>query len=192
MASWNKFIAAGLLAAVALLPGCAGNLFGLNLFVVGEKTALEKQVLGTYESIGADLSTYASVRGVNPDGTMKPPRDITESQAAVLLAMNNRQYNRDDLNTLLLAGIVGEANTGLLVRVDGAPAATDLSPALVDRIFEEENKDRSTIIERLMKTTPGATEENRAEVAWIFATLNQELAPKGSRIQTQLGEWTTK
>lgn len=188
----SNILAMGVLAGAVLQSGCAGNLFGLNLFVVGEKTALEKQVLGTYESIGADLSTYASVRGVNPDGSIKPPPEMTDSQAAVLQAMNNRQYNRDDLNALLLGGVVGEGNDGLLLRFEGTEAPAGLSPALVDRIFEEENRDRATIIERLLRTTPGATPENRAEVAWIFATLNQELAPKGSRVQSLAGEWGTK
>lgn len=182
-----------LFAAPVLFGACSGPFLGINLQVVGEKTALERQVLGTYEEIGRDLSAYASVRGVNPDGTMRTPPRTTDSQAEVLQAFSNRKYNRDDLDTLLTNGIVGEGMDGMLA-APGAEAATDssLNPALVSELISEENRDRAVIIERLMKTTPGVTEVDRAEVGWIFATLNQELAPAGARLQTKTGEWKTK
>ncbi|MCC6547889.1 DUF1318 domain-containing protein [Candidatus Sumerlaeota bacterium] len=186
-----------ILLALALLAagstGCAQKLFGINLFVVGEKTSLERQVLGNYAEIGRDLSAYASVRGVSPDGTMKPAPRTTESQAAVLQALGNRRYNRDDLDALLTGGVVGEGNNGkLVVLQETAQAVGQLTPELVARLIEEENRDRGVILDRLMKTTPNVTEADQPEVAWIFATLNQDLAPAGARFQTKSGAWKTK
>ncbi|CAN5382616.1 hypothetical protein BH09SUM1_BH09SUM1_03240 [soil metagenome] len=181
-----------LLLSTMQLSGCLGKLFGINLTVVGEKTALEKQVLGTYQEIGRDLASYASVRGVNEDGTLKPSPEVTDSQRAVLQALNDRQYNRDDLQTMLRAGVLGEANTGLVVILRDPAPGDEIPPKLAQEVFTEENADRATVLGRLMQTTPGVTEKDRAQVEWIFTTLNEDLAPAGSRVQDQSGAWRTK
>ncbi|MBI1291900.1 DUF1318 domain-containing protein [bacterium] len=182
-----------LIAAPLLTTGCVGSLFGINLTAVGEKTALERQVLGTYEQIGRDLSVYASVRGVDPSGALKEPPASTDSQRATMLALNNRRYNRDDLELLLTAGAVGEGNDGLLsIRNDAAVTASTIGEELARQVIVEENRDRVTILSRLQETTPGVTEANRADVAWVFATLNHDLAPAGASIQRRDGTWVTK
>jgi hypothetical protein len=188
----RTMILSALCAAAVFSSGCR-SLFRIDLTVVGERTALERQVLGTYEELGRDLTTYASVRGVQPDGSLQAPPPATDSQRLVLQAINNRRYNRDDLNTLLTNGVVGEANDGMLALLDMERLGNlDLSRDLVQQVIDEENRDREVIMERLMKTTPGVTENQRSEVAWIFATLNQDLAPEDSPIQTREGEWERK
>lgn len=186
-------IPAAALLLVLVGTGCAQRLFGINLFVVGEKTSLEQQVLGNYAEIGRDLSAYASVRGVDTDGSLKPAPRTTDSQAQVLQALGNRRYNRDDLDTLLAGGVVGEGRDGKLVLLQQEPQAVgQMTPELVATLISEENRDRGIILERLMQTTPGVKEGDAAEVAWIFATLNQDLAPAGARIQTKAGAWKSK
>lgn len=180
-----------LLLAIGSLTGCS-RLLGINLNIVGEKTSLERQVLGTYKELGQDLAVYASVRGVEPDGSLAPPTPMTDSQRAVLQAINNRRYNRDDLDAILAAGVVGEGSDGLLVKRDNAGRPAPLRADLMEQIIEEENRDRRTILDRLMATTPGVTELERRDVAWIFAGLNQDLAPAGSSIQARDGSWSTK
>jgi hypothetical protein len=182
-----------MLIACLLSTGCLGNLFGINLYAVGEKTALERQVLGTYEQIGRDLTVYASVRGVEPDGSLREVPPVTESQQAVMRALANRRYNRDDIDIMLSAGVLGEARSGMLeARRENPFAGLPLSPDLAEAIFREENEDRAVIIERLVTTTPGVTPSDREEVAWIFATLNHEQAPVGSFIQLRDGSWRTR
>lgn len=190
----RQFVYLLLLLALLFLPtGCVSRLFGLNLYVIGERSSLERQVLGTYQEIGRDLSAYASVRGVNPDGTLKTPPKSTDSQARVLEAMGNRRYNRDDLDLLLTNGIVGEGADGMLAVLAEIPELLDqMTAPLITQLIAEENRDRGIIIDRLVRTTPGVTEENRGEVAWVFATLNHDQAPASSRIQAKTGEWKTK
>lgn len=175
------------------LGGCRGSLFGINLFVVDQRTALEEQVLGNYRALGQNMTAVASVRGVAPDGSLQPPPPMTDSQRAVLQAMNNRRYNRDDVDALLRAGVVGEGNGGLLVPlVDPLPEVDGLSTDLVARIIEEENRDRQVVIDRLVATTPGVTADQRGDVAFVFARLNQDSAPAGARLQGERGGWSTK
>lgn len=182
------------LLAIMLLPlaGC-GPLLNLNLMFTGEQTSLESQVLGAYERLDDDLAAYSSVRAVQPDGTLAPPRPVTSSQAAALLAMQNRQYNRDDVELLLSAQVVGERSDGMLERlVAPLPPVERITPQLVERIVAEENADRAVLVERLMRTTPGVTEAQRADVAWIFASTNIDRAPSGASVMERTGQWRTK
>lgn len=181
-----------LVAFLFVLSGCR-SLVDVDLTFVGEQSALERQVLGNYSAIGRDLTLYASVRAVQPDGTLAPSLEMTSSQQAVLQAFNNRKYNRDDVDRMLEAKAVGEGNDGFLkVRTIENAVNQETSEELLRQIIEEENSDRAIIIERLVTTTPGVTESQNAEIAWIFATLNAELAPEGSLIQNRDGEWQEK
>lgn len=175
-----------------LLTGCIGTLFGVNLTFVGEKTALEQQVLGNYNAMGQDLAAYGSVRAVQPDGSIEAPPPTTESQRAAITAMANRRYNVDDVEILLRAGAIGEGNDGLLVVLSIDTVVAPLSIELARQIILEENNDRTTIINRLMETTPGVTANDRGDVAWIMASLAQDGAPVGSSIQDRAGNWRRK
>ncbi len=180
-----------MLGLVLMLTGCSGSLLDFNLFIVGEQTSLEKQVLGTYSSLGEDLLVYSSVRGVDEEGNLRLPPETTESERTAFEAMRNREYNRDDIELILRTGVAGETNDGKLVPREGNLSATGLSRETIVRIFEEENNDRETILNRLMQTADGGT-ENAEEISWIFATLNHDLAPEGSWIQRRDGSWSRK
>jgi len=56
------------------LPGCGGPLVGVT--VVDERTALENQVLGTYEELNQEVLLVASVRYIDPKGKLKPTPKI--------------------------------------------------------------------------------------------------------------------
>jgi hypothetical protein len=182
------------LTALLLLGGCRAPLVSVNLNVVGEQTALEKQVLGTYRELGENLMIYSSVRGVNPDGSLKTPPPATDSQRAAFEAMRSREFNRDDVEQILAAGIAGEGRDGLL-RLQPEPAfqtVPTLTPDQILAVIEEENRDRRAILARLVGTTPGLTPEQELDVALIFAGLNQETAPSGAWIQDASGTWRQK
>jgi len=178
------------LLAALVLTGC-GRLFDVNLFVVGEQTALERQVLGTYSELGENLLVYSSVRGVNEEGDLVAPPPATESQQAAYQAMRNRDYNRDDVNLMLEEGVAGEGNEGLLVIRQENFTLPEISRQEALTILEEENADRETLIERLRRTS-GVPEDQADQIARIFAGLNRDAAPEGSWIQTPEGEWVRK
>jgi len=180
--------------ALALMASaCGGRLVDVDLFVVSEQTALERQVLGSYRALGSDLAAYSSVRGVEPDGTLKIPPPATASQAASMRALQELAYNRDDVDEMLVAGVIGEGRNGLLVAQNvPLPPVGRITADLVARVVEEENASRQVLITRLMATVPGVREEQRAEVEWIFATMNRDTAPTGSPVQNRDGTWSTK
>ena len=181
-------------AVILVAAGCAGPLANVNLNVVGEQTALEKQVLGTYKSLGEDLMIYSSVRGVDETGALKVPPKATDSQRAACQAMRNREYNRDDIVKMLASGIAGEGNDGFLV-IRGevkADAIEGLTADQVGKLVEEENANRRTILDRLVETTPDLGKDQRVQVGRIFAGLNQETAPAGAWLQNDNGTWRKK
>jgi hypothetical protein len=186
-----KGMSLALAMAALALSGCNRPLFGVNFFVVGEQTSLERQVLGTYGALGEDLLIYSSVRGVDEEGNLRTPPPRTESQEAAFAAMRNRDYNRDDVDAMLGAGLVGEGRNGLLEWRDRSAA---LPPGITldqaERIVAEENRDRGVVLERLMATVPGIDASGRQEVERIFAGLNRELAPSGAWVQADDGSWS--
>jgi len=190
----KKTYACAILGATLIAAGCASSLVNVNLNVVGEQTALEKQVLGAYKSLGEDLMIYSSVRGVDESGSLKTPPASTDSQRVACAAMRNREYNRDDIQRILAAGIAGEGNNGQLVARKEAASETieGLTVAQVKKLIEEENVDRRLIIERLAATTPNLTGDQRAQVGLIFAQLNHEIAPAGTWLQNQDESWRRK
>lgn len=183
----------GILAATLVAAGCS-SLLNVSLNVVGEQTALEKQVLGTYKSLGEDLMIYSSVRGVDESGALKTPPASTDSQRAACAAMRNREYNRDDIRRILAAGVAGEGNDGRLVlRKEAATETVEgLTRAQVLELIEEENADRMVIVERLAATTPNVTGAQRTQIGGVFAQLNHEIAPAGTWLQNPDGSWRRK
>ncbi|MEI6970938.1 MAG: DUF1318 domain-containing protein [bacterium] len=190
----KSYACVALLAVSLSSAGCISSLFNVNLNVVGEQTALEKQVLGTYKSLGEDLMVYSSVRGVDESGSLKTPPASTDSQRAACTAMRNRDYNRDDVQRILAAGIAGEGKDGQLIarKEAGSETVEGLTREQVIKLVEEENGDRRVVVERLATTTPNLTSEQRAQVGSIFAQLNHEIAPAGTWLQNQDGSWRRK
>jgi len=179
-------------ATILLATGCVGRLFDVNLRIAGEQTSLEKQVLGSYSALGRDLLAYSSVRGVEPDGSLRVPPPATDSQKGVAAAMRNQLYNRDDIDLLLLAEVVGEGRDGMLAVRGAATQPIPFNSGQVNALVEEENADRAAIMERLMTTTPDVTEADRESVQWIVARLYRDSAPAGAWLQDRTGQWSRK
>ena len=80
--------------------------------MVSERTALENQVLGSYNSLSQDVLLVASVRGVDPLGRIKtPPRKSREHQNTVE-AVETIAFNADDVDFFKRLRWVGENNQG--------------------------------------------------------------------------------
>ncbi|MFP4379673.1 MAG: DUF1318 domain-containing protein [Candidatus Sumerlaeia bacterium] len=182
-----------LAAGVMMLAACSGNLLQVDVFVVGERSSLEKQVLGTYRSLGDDFQAYGSVRGVDEDGQIRVPPPITESKQVAIRAMQNRAYNRDDVSEFLSRGLVGENRDGMLEifeeRLANQPG---VSADFLRLVVREENQNRQTILERLIQTSPGVEAGQDEKIRSIFASLNRDAAPQGARVQMEDGSWIVK
>ena len=114
---------------LAFLTACGGPLVGVT--VVDERTALENQVLGTYQELNQQVMLVASVRYIDPKGKLKQTQELPPGKKEVVRALQRVSFNKDDLNRYKAQGIIGENNEGGVTLLE--PEKID--PA--DRAFSE-------------------------------------------------------
>lgn len=158
--------------------------------VTGEKTALENQVIGTYQEIEQDAWTLASVRSTAP-GKQQPT--MSKEKKKVFEAVQGRKFNKDDIDEFKKAEIVGENNNGLLEIKN--QSKLDADPELkkrVVKIIKTENGYRKIIMDRIMVLNESAAKAGGDSVARIFAKINRDNSGPGTWIQKEDGEWIKK
>jgi len=159
-----------------------------ELTFTGEKTALENQVLGAYQQLESDSWLIASTRSFNSNTTER-----SAPKQEVLEAVQNRKFNKDDVDELKRAKVVGEDNKGYLA-ILGNESYRERSEykQFVDQIVMEENRDRQIVYERIMAVNLSANQAGSAKVSDIFAKLNLDASEPGTMIQTPDGKWIEK
>lgn len=179
--------------AFLLLCSCVSKLVSVDVTVVDERTALENQVLGSYEEINRDTLLLASVRSVDESGNLKEIPPIPQKKREAIRAMQRRQFNKDDIENLKKLGCAGENNLGLLTffpvrKTKDDPAFEQFS----QNIIKQENQDRMVIMKRIVATNENFAGNDLPRVQKIFASLNLTAAHSGDLIQTETGEWIKK
>ncbi len=155
----------------------------------GEKTALENQILGTYNQVKEDVWMVASVRAANPDSQIT----LSDEKRAVLTAIQNRDFNKDDIDEFKRDGAVGENAKGWLeIRPQPRLHKDPEYRKLVERIVTEDNRDRQIIMRRIIDINPSVQTTDSTEVEKVFAKLNRDSAKPGEWIQMPEGEWVKK
>ncbi|MBN2414261.1 DUF1318 domain-containing protein [bacterium] len=179
----------------ALLPGTglllllACSVQAPEVRVTGEKTALEREVLGTYERLEEDTWMVASSRAARKEDA----GEISEDKSNVLEAIRRQKFNKDDIDEFKRREFAGEAISGLLeIRETALPADDSLQVQLVRDIVAEENTDRTVIMNRVIELKTSLQEASREEVTNIFARMYQGNAEKGVWIQAADGSWSRK
>ena len=181
------------------LFGC--TLANVKVNVVSQRTALENQVLGSYNALSDEVLLVASVRGVEPSGTIKtPPRHSRQYQNTVQ-AMETIAFHADDVALFKTLGWIGENNQGFLTSfpMDKEKVPADLKTS-ADRFKEQEftaiitdvNGARTVVMQRVIDTNENLTEKDLPEIRKVFGKLNRENALPGDKIQNEDGTWTVK
>ncbi len=120
--------------------------------------------------------------------TVKRMPDVVEAYRQMGLRLPEIDRLRD-------AGLVGEANTGLLVPRGGALSPED------SRLVDAENENRRTVIRGMAKAivrinrqpdTPANIEQVMPQATAQFAAIRRDGARKGWWIQTEDGNWLKK
>lgn len=187
---------AGLLAgalATIFLSACFGKLLDVNVTVIDQKTALENQILGSYEELGNDMMLLASVRSVDESGKLKTVPEIPPGKRKAIRAMQRKEFNRDDIANFKKLGCAGEGNDGLLAFIEVEKTRTDPKfKKFAQAIIQEENEDRLITLNRIVATNENFSEGDLPKVRKISASLNRDNAKPGEKIQTESGEWVVK
>lgn len=179
--------------------GC--TLADVKVEMLSERTALENQVLGSYNALDSQMLLAASVRGVDTSGNISRPPEHSREYKDTISAMQVIDFHTDDLDTFKRLGWAGENNQGLV-----EPFAIDLKnipdgdKSFAERYSAEEfeyvvskvNESRDKIMMRVIYMNEDLNESDLPEVRKIFAKLNAENANVGDKIQNVDGNWLIK
>ncbi len=184
---------------VLLFAGC--TLARVNVEVLSERTALENQILGTYNTLDDETLLLASVRAVDASGAFQaPPPKSPESQDAAM-ALEVLAFHADDLAAFKRLQWVGENNQGLLtpfdmkketVPEDLKAFARRYSRKEFESVVSQINAARQTLMRRVIELNENLTEADWPSVRAIFGKLNRENALPGERVQNEDGTWSVK
>ena len=175
------------------ITGCAEKLVDVNVTIVDQKTALENQILGSYEELGNEVLLLASVRSVDEEGKLKPVIEVPKAKRKALRAIQRQEFNRDDIREFKNTLCAGEGKDGLLKYFENERTLKDSDyKKFVVAIMQEENEDRLTILQRIVATNENFSEKDLSKVQKISASLNRDNAHSGEKIQLDDGAWSIK
>ena len=186
--------------ALILLPLCACTLAKVAVNVVSERTSLENQVLGTYNTISDDLLLVASVRGISPTGKITPAPQRTPEQETAVRALETVSFHADDVEAFKRLGWIGEGRDGLLTafpRTQPKGGSSDQNFAATysdgefSEVLDQVNKARDVLMLRVIQTNENFTVQDLPEIRRVFAKINQQNSPPGSKVQKDDGTWGT-
>lgn len=171
-----------------LVGGCVSA----KINVVDERTALENQILGSYQQLDNDMQLLASVRA---GGARKPKiagRPLAGERRLAIQARRVIQFNTDDVDELKRLGCLGEANTGLLTGRDCRAASDQAIGSRIERVLKSVNAARQTILRFIATESPDLTEKDLPRLTKAFTRLRRENARPGEWIQLDSGDWQQK
>ena len=188
---WPNLMTGAML--VLVLAGCGGKPVDINVTIVDQKTALENQILGSFEELSNEVLLLASVRSIDEEGKLKPVTEIPKGKLRALRAMQRQEFNRDDIQEFKQTLCAGEGNDGTLKFFDNARTKTDAKfKEFAEAIIAEENEDRLIILQRIVATNENFTEQDLPKIRKISASLNRDNAKPGEKIQQENGDWSTR
>jgi uncharacterized protein YdbL (DUF1318 family) len=187
------------LGLALVFSGC--TLAKVDINVVSERTSLENQVLGTYNSLSEDMLLVASVRGVSPTGKIDAPPQHTPEQVDATRALETIAFHADDVETFKKFGWVGENQEGLLTtfaRETPKVASEELksfaanySEAEFQQVVKEVNQARETLMVRVVQTNENFTIKDLPAIRKVFAKINRQNSAPGAKVQEADGRWQT-
>ena len=149
---------------VALLSlGLSWSCVRITTVNVGQKTSLERQLIGNFEPLTDDEILVATVRAKH--GMSVAAGDEVQR---VLAARRRQLFNEDDISRLQEAGCTEETEDATLSVRDCSPEDAVLLE-IQKRVIEEENQDRATIIDWALRRDPSLTPGDRDKVVKIYA-----------------------
>ncbi|HPS86949.1 MAG TPA: DUF1318 domain-containing protein [Spirochaetota bacterium] len=194
---FKKFIIITAAAAAIITAGCSStpsciNIVPPNVNLTGEKTVIERQIVGDYMELEKDAWTISSVKTAvakkNLSGKMSGDPELFKY-------MKVREFHYDKIKEYKSEGALGEANTGYVQymetkKYESSPAEKKILLTVID----EENRARKKIFDRLIFISKGS-EPEKAEIDFfgkVFAEEQRGLASKDEWIQENSGKWGRK
>jgi uncharacterized protein YdbL (DUF1318 family) len=159
-----------------------------DIQLTGEKTALQKQVLGEYEELESDDLIIASARL----GKQGQAMTFSGQKQTVLEAVKNQKFRQDEIVQLKRDKIIGENNEGFLEIVNPEKLDNPEEQARTEQLVEGENADRRIIYERSLAVMDIPGEWSRSKIDSLFAAEKRNQTESGTLVQNSQSEWIEK
>ncbi len=185
----KKLLFPALVLTISFISACS-NLVQIKVDVVDQRTALENQVLGSYQEIDGDLLLLASVRSIDSNGRLVKAPPLSDGRREAIRAMQRSNFNKDDIDRFKAMGALGETNRGYLEYFETKETVDDPKIAeFVKHIVEEENQDRATLYKRIVDINENFSDSDLSQVETVMAGLNRDSSRDGDLIQLDSGKW---
>ena len=174
------------LLVATTLAGC----ITIKTVAIGEKTALERQLIGTFEPLSESEILVSSVRSAaiqHSRQTMADPNaDLTWRRT--LAARRRQLFNLDELDEFRAAGCIGEALGARVVTRQWASLPA-LPPDRIAAVISEENKDRDALVAWFVSAGGPLAHASVQKARRIYRELILDHAPDGCPVQTDERTW---
>ncbi len=164
-----------------------------DITLTGEKTAIERQIIGDYKELEKDAWIVSSVKTSIQKG--EGTSTASGGDLALLRALKIRELHEQKIRKYKIEGAIGESNNGLIVYKSAPKYDKDKeNKRILSIVIKEENKARRTIFERSL-VQAGAEKPDSGDInsfGKIFAEEQRALAKKNDWIQEKSGEWVKK
>lgn len=164
-----------------------------DITLTGEKTAVERQIIGDYKELEKDAWIVSSVKTSIQKG--KGTSNISGGDIELFKAMKIRELHESKIRKYKDLGVVGEKNNGLIIYKKIPLYEKDKEKKrILSIVIEEENKARLTIFKRslIRAGTKKPSKDEISSFGKIFAEEQRALAKKNDWIQEKSGTWVKK
>ena len=168
------------------MPSCL-EIYPPAINITGEKTALERQLIGEYHELEQDAWVTSTVMTPSK-GNRKA---VVNADDELLNAIQIRELNSDTIRLYKDKELIGEQNNGYIAIVDEKKLQSLQEADVIRTVVQQENNARSIIFVK----SSGATKSNEAKAmqfAVEFAKEQHAKAKKGDWIQNNDGRWVKK
>ena len=193
----NIIIIISAIILVSLYTGCSSvpsciTVVPPTINLTGEKTVIERQIIGDYRELEEDAWSISSVKTTTG-------RSASQGQISgdpeIVKAVKIRDYISDKVMAYKKEGAIGESATGYVVyrETKKYESSADFKKALM-LVIEDENSARKTIFTRSLMNIEGV-EPGKVKVenfGKLFAEEQRAIAEKGDWIQDDSGRWIRK
>ena len=194
---YKKIIISAAAAAALLSTGCSSSpscisIVSPNVNLTGEKTAIERQIVGDYMELEKDAWTLSSIKTTTGNKNIS---GRISGDPELFRFIKIREFHYDKIKEYKSEGAIGEAGTGYIKYME--TKKYEASPAekkILLTVIDEENTARSGIFSRSLFLSRGG-EPAKSEIdsfGRAFAEEQRGLASKDEWIQENSGNWGRK
>jgi hypothetical protein len=164
-----------------------------RISLTGEKTVIERQIIGDYRELESDAWVISSVKTPPSE---KSGQALTGTDPELMTAIRIRQFHSEKIARYKAQGAIGEAGTGLAAYrpVSSYESKKDEKDVLLT-VIKNENDARLTIFRRslyLRERREPTMEEVSQFGRAVFAGEQRNAAAKGEWIQDAGDKWVQK